>query len=243
MTNFGRKGKKICCRTNFSQIAEVPEKKPPPKNKIPRNRRRLFNSRSKLLKQLKRTTSELKAEKIKGSIDRVNQQLKCSLGLRLDEEEKALAPIKENPKHFSNFANKKSKIKPKMGALEKINGTLTNTDSEVANTLNEQYRLAFSTPDIGNKVTDPDDLFKESNNDTLVVRDVYFSVDCVKEVLRSFKTGSSLGPDGVPAILIKECNHEIAPSLFYIFHKSLEQGTVPESFKKAYITPIHKGDN
>ena len=113
-----------------------------------------------------------------------------------------------------------------------MDGSLTNTDSEVANTLNEQYGLAFSTQDIGNKVTDPDDLFKESNNDTLVVRDVYLSVDCVKEVLRSFKAGSSPGPDGVPAILINECNHEIAPSLFYIFQKSLERGTVLESFKK-----------
>ena len=98
--------------------------------------------------------------------------------------------------------------------MEKTDGSLTNTDSEVANILNEQYRFAFSTLDIGNKVTDPDDLFKESDNDSLVVRDVYFSVDCVKEILKSFKAGSSLGPDGDPAILIKECNHEIAPSLF-----------------------------
>ena len=86
--------------------------------------------------------------------------------------------------------------------------------------------------------------FKENDNDSLVERDVYFSVDCVKkEVLRSFKAGSSPGPDGVPAMLIKECNHEIAPSLYYIFQKSLEWGTVPDSFKKAYITPIHKGGN
>ena len=119
--------------------AEVPEKKPPPKNKIPRDRRRLFNCRSKLLKQLKKTTSELKAEKINGSIDRVNQQLKRSLDQeRLDEEEKALSLIKENPKHFFNFTNRKSKIKPKIGPLEKTDGTLTNTDSEVANILNEQ---------------------------------------------------------------------------------------------------------
>ena len=222
--------------------AEMPEKKPSPKNKIPRDRRRLFNSRSKLLKQLKRTTSELKAEKIKGSIDRVNQQLKCLLDQeRLDEEGKALALIKENPKRFFNFANRKSKIKPKIGPLEKTDGTLTNT-SEVANTLNEQYRLAFSTSDTSNNVTDPGDLFKESDNDSLG-RDVYFSVDCVKEVLRSFKAGSSPGPDGVPALLITECNHEIASSLYYIFQKSLEWGTVLESFKKAYITPIHKGGN
>ena len=62
-------------------------------------RRGLFNCRSKLLKQLKRTTSELKAGKIKVSIDRVNQRLKCSLDQeRLDEEEKALSLIKENPR-------------------------------------------------------------------------------------------------------------------------------------------------
>ena len=222
----------------------MPEKKPPPKNKIPRDRRRLFNCRSKLLRQLKRTTSDLEAENINGSIDRVNKQLKCSLDQeRLDEEEKAFSLIKENPKHFFNFANRKSKIKPKIGSLEKTDGTLTNTDSDVVNTLNEQYRLAFSSSDIGNKVTDPDDLFKESNNDSLVVRDVYFSVDCVKEIPKSFKAGSSPRPDGVPAILIKACKHGLAPSLFYIFQKSLEQGTVPESFKKAYITPINKGGN
>ena len=62
------------------------------------------------------------------------------------KRKKALAPIKENPKHFFNFANGKSKIKPKIGPLEKTDGTLTKTDSEVANTLNEQYELAFSTP-------------------------------------------------------------------------------------------------
>ena len=105
----------------------------------------------------------------------------------MDEEEKALTLIKENPKHFFNFTNRKSKIKPKIEPLEKTDGTLTSTDSEVANTLNEQYRLAFSTPDIGNEVTDPDDLLKESDNDTLAVRDFYFSVDCVKEPLKSFK--------------------------------------------------------
>ena len=63
----------------------------------------------------------------------------------MDEEEKALALIKENPKHFFNFANRKSKMKLKIGPLEKADGTLTNTDSEVANTLNEQYRLALLT--------------------------------------------------------------------------------------------------
>ena len=52
-------------------------------------------------------------------------------------------------------------------------------------------------------MTDPDDLFKESDNDSLVVRNVYFSVDCVKEVLRSFQAGSSPGPDGVPSVLIR----------------------------------------
>ena len=224
--------------------AEVPEKKLPPKNKIPRDRRRLFSCRSKLLRQLKKTTSEFKAEKIRLSVDRVNQRLKCSLDKqRLDEEEKALTLIKENPKHFFTFAKRRSKIRPKIGPLERSDGTMTNTDSEVANTLNEQYRLAFSSPDTRNRVTDPDDLFKESDNDSLVVRDVHFTVDCVKEVLKSFKAGSAPGPDGIPSTLIKECSHEIAPSLLYIFQKSLEQGIVPGSFKKAHITPIYKGGN
>ena len=39
--------------------------------------------------------------------------------------------------------NRKSKIKSKIGPLEKRDGILTNPDLEVANIVNGQYRLAF----------------------------------------------------------------------------------------------------
>merc|ERR1711894_847778 len=49
------------------------------------------------------------------------------------------------------------------------------------------------------------------------------------------------GPDGIPAILLKKIRDEIALPLALILRKSIDEGKIPDIFKLAYVTPIHKG--
>ena len=48
----------------------------------------------------------------------------------------------------------------------------------------------------------------------------------------------SAGPDGSPPIVLKEVAHEIYLSLYIIFSKSLNSGTVPDSWIRGMLYPF-----
>ncbi|CAB3982156.1 Hypothetical predicted protein [Paramuricea clavata] len=50
------------------------------------------------------------------------------------------------------------------------------------------------------------------------------------------------GPDGIPARILKECSHQIAPSICDLLNHSLRTGRLPSEWKSADVTPIHKKD-
>ncbi|CAB3985999.1 Hypothetical predicted protein [Paramuricea clavata] len=48
------------------------------------------------------------------------------------------------------------------------------------------------------------------------------------------------GPDGFPSRVLKECAFQLAPSLHYLFTKSLRLSQIPTEWKLANIIPLHK---
>ena len=52
---------------------------------------------------------------------------------------------------------------------------------------------------------------------------------------------SAAGPDGIPAIFLINTKISIANPLKMILRKSLDEEKIPDIFKLAYVTPIHKG--
>ncbi|CAL4110078.1 unnamed protein product, partial [Meganyctiphanes norvegica] len=46
---------------------------------------------------------------------------------------------------------------------------------------------------------------------------------------------------GLPTIFLKNTKVTIAKPLTILLRKSLDEGKIPEFFKLAYVTPIHKG--
>ena len=63
----------------------------------------------------------------------------------------------------------------------------------------------------------------------------------VESVLKSLPVGKAVGPDGISNQVLKELSREISPALCGFFNKSLYTGIVPDSFKQAYVSPVHKG--
>ena len=53
-------------------------------------------------------------------------------------------------------------------------------------------------------------------------------------------TNASAGPDGVPAILLKEAKENLCFPLASLWQKSIDTGEIPDLFKKAHVTPILK---
>ena len=63
----------------------------------------------------------------------------------------------------------------------------------------------------------------------------------IEDAIDELDENSSAGPDGVPAIFLKKTKEEISLPLSLILRKSLDEGKIPNVFKLAHVTPIHKG--
>lgn len=72
------------------------------------------------------------------------------------------------------------------------------------------------------------------------ISEIQLEVNEVYECLRALDINKACGLDGIPARILKECALEISPTLCSLFNKSLSTGSVPDEWKKANVTPVHK---
>ena len=68
----------------------------------------------------------------------------------------------------------------------------------------------------------------------------YLRLAVCKWMSQNLDVSKAGGPDGIPARLLKECSHQIAPSLCSLFNDSLRSGHIPSEWKSADVTPVHK---
>ena len=75
------------------------------------------------------------------------------------------------------------------------------------------------------------------------IEDIKVSVDDVFELLTNLNPNKSAGDDGMHPRVLKECASELAYPIQKLFCMSLTSGTLPQSWKRATVTPIHKDDD
>ena len=234
-----------CC-----ERANVPLKKIPQKcMEIPKRRRRKFRKRARLLKKLK-DSNGMKRTNLLIKIEELDKEIKESIGEeRRGDEVKAVEQIKTNAKFFYHFAQKRANVGSKIPQLTKPNGSICNSNDEIAKELSDQYRQAFSKPMTCFKISNPQEFFVDSfstddfvqNFDFIPLTNINFNEQDVENVFKQFKEGAAAGPDGFPSIMLKQCSKQLAPAFCKLFNVSFNTGQVPKSFKLAKIVPIHKG--
>ena len=82
-------------------------------------------------------------------------------------------------------------------------------------------------------------MFDEYSNEDL--HDIEIRRKGIEDAIDELKESSSAGPDGIPVIFLKKTKDVISLPLAIILRKSLDSGEIPDIFKMACITPIHKG--
>ena len=66
------------------------------------------------------------------------------------------------------------------------------------------------------------------------------SDSAILTAIAKMKSSSSAGPDGIPAILIKECRAVLLAPLRQLFRLSLATGVFPSLWKSSYMFPVYK---
>ena len=157
----------------------------------------------------------------------------CKKALK-DYEREIAKNAKVNPKAFYAYVNKKLKTRIGVPDLIDKNGKKATTDKEKANTLNNFFCSVFTkenTEDIPN--CDPKDVKSE-------LTDMSITKDTVLKKLKQLDPTKSPGPDGFHSRVLKELADELAEPLAMIFNKSLEEGSLPDEWKDANVSPIFK---
>ena len=207
-------------------------------SKIPRDRRNLMRKRKRLNDKLKSDTSSIRRSNIEAKLTNIEIQLQQSYkNTLLQNEKRAIDAIKSNPKYFFSYAKKFSKLATKIGPLLNSNNEYTSSSAEMSEILREQYESVFSEQMSSSIYAE---LARDSPEQLI---NISFSETEIIAAIDELTNNSSSGPDGIPAILLKNCKSEICTPIYQLWRKSLDMGIAPSSLKLSHIIPCHKGDH
>ena len=168
----------------------------------------------------------------------IRNETKRQIRKAVKEYEKNLAKnFKIKPKHFWKYVNSKLKRPTGISNLKKPDGTLTESDKEKADVINNFFSTVFTQENTTNIPV------LEEHNNNIYLSDIILTQEAVKLKLNKLDPNKAMGPDKIPAIILKELSQELSLPLVYIFNKSLSEGRVPSDWKNAEVTAIFKKGN
>ena len=170
--------------------------------------------------------------------------------IRTTKSEYFTSTIEDNKSNSSMLWKKlkdvlpnKKKITP--NSILSANGENIDDLADIADTFNEH----FST--IGQRVCSnatPRDFEVHDNIDSFLHNSVDeqcmlpdITEDYVQKQISSMSVGKATGPDGISVKMIKIASPHIIRSLTHIFNLSIRCNQYPKDWKRALVTPIHKG--
>ncbi|KAF4796679.1 hypothetical protein TURU_082046 [Turdus rufiventris] len=145
--------------------------------------------------------------------------------------------VEDNNKLFYKYINGKRKGKNNLCSLLDEGGNLVTAGEEKAEVLNAFFASVFSgntgcpqnncPPGLVNGV-------REQNGPPVIQE------EAVRELLSLLDVHKSMGPDGIHLRVMRVLADELAKPLSIIYQQSWLAGEVPDDWKLANVTPIHK---
>ncbi|XP_065645344.1 uncharacterized protein LOC136075834 [Hydra vulgaris] len=132
-----------------------------------------------------------------------------------------------------SYVKSKQKIKNQINAMYDSNNDTITPGPEISNILNSYFKSAFAKEDL----VSPMPYFKHQT--TGFVSEAVF-LEKVISSLSKLDQYKASGEDGVHPWVLKECASTIAYPLTKIFHSSFQEGSVPNAWKIANVTLLHK---
>ena len=190
--------------------------------------------RASSVKTIARLLSEKKAleAKLKQSYSSANWK----------SERDAISKIKNNSKAFFSFAKTRQRTKAKIGPfIDPKTGKPNQSPAYAAEVLRQQYNSVFSQPRPEWTVKDTNSFFQVEESDVNSLVNIPFNHVDIELACEDLSGSSAPGPDGVPALLLKECRKELSHPLAIFWRASLDQGVIPDELLLVQICPLHKG--
>ena len=217
----------------------VPSKVLKPKSGLPwvnSRIRREIRRRERLYKKAKRTGSLFDSQAFKHQKRRVKYLINTSHNEYVNNY--ILNDDGLKTKRFWKYVKSKRSYKSSIKCLIKNNLTFTNS-KDILNALNDTFFEAFSRDEHAETVSlDSGDCSHASNTPHMPNIEVTFNG--IKKLIEGLDSKKSPGPDNISPGILKLIPNEAASFLEVIYKNSLATSEIPDDWKMANITPLHK---
>ena len=116
------------------------------------------------------------------------------------------------------------------------NGRIVNDPCDKANLFNTYFESQTQLNDHGKEVPHLDP-------PTNLLNTIQLNTEEITAILKSLETGKACGPDCINDRILKATAETITHPLTNLFNSSLRSSAVPDIWKKANVSPIHKKDD
>ena len=178
-------------------------------------------------KRTGRTSDKLKYMKTEKESKRMIRNKKNALERSIAKNRKS------NPKMYFSYVNSAKRQRSRIGPLKNDDGDYIIKPKEQAEAFSRYFESVFTR-------SDGDPPSKTAMNGNVWLNEIEVTEGRVKEVIDGLNENSAPGPDGFPPALLKMLRDEIAKPIAILFKKSLDDGQIPDDWREAKITPIHK---
>jgi hypothetical protein len=137
---------------------------------------------------------------------------------------------KTNPKALYSYINKKKTGAPT--CITNADGSSSSQPSCIVTAFNDHFASVFQP-------ADPTPLVHPTPQ-VSDIKEIVFHQRQIRDLLSALPCHKSPGPDNIHASFLKHCADALSYPLTIIFKQSHQQCAVPNDWKLAHITPIHK---
>ena len=149
-------------------------------------------------------------------------------------EKKLVSDCNYNSKHFWNYVNSRLRSRPAVDILKKSDGSIVSTDKDKSKLFNDFFTSVFTHEDTSSMPS------FSLDREAPILNSITVTPSIIYDKLRNIKSDKSPGPEGWPVLALKETARELSLPFCILFTKSLQSSSVPEVWKQAFVTPIHK---
>ena len=141
---------------------------------------------------------------------------------------------KNNPKLLHAYIRSKKSAPTTVGPLRLKDDTVSSDPKEMSECLAKAFCSVYTkgAPDIQDQ--EPHQSFTGS------MPEIQITVEEVANLLKDIDGNTAMGPDGLHPLVLKNCADALAKPMHTIFTRSLEEGQLPNAWKKSLVIPIFK---
>ena len=214
----------------------VPKKQTRNIKQIPHDRKIIMRKRTKLNKILEKSCNPEQLISIKEKLKNLELKLiESHKNEAAKNEDAAVEKIHSNPKFFFKYARSMSMVNTPVGPFH-LNDSIVSSSKEMCEILQQQFESVYSIPRNDANI---DEIIQTDGPRCL--EDIDFNENSIKNSILEISASAAAGPDGLPAILLRNCVEELKAPLYHFWRLSLDTGCIPPNLKLSNVIPIYKG--